>query len=123
MTEPASKPRKRKPRAKAGEGKPQPNTAYVILRRVVPRGGADLHDLYDLDELDPLRTPEELLADLEAGLWLPVGESEARTEKRAIELVVRDQVAGDYKAVAARSWKGGERLYEQTKLVSKPLDE
>ena len=55
--------------------------------------------------------------------WRVVGRvSAASTERKTIEAVVGDR-AGTFKAVAARSWKGGEVRVEQTSMVSRAIEE
>lgn len=104
----------KKPRAKRGEGTAKP-TPYVVLGLVTPTAGTDLAALYGIDKA-------ETIARLHDGAWLLLGEAEGKTEKQAIDAVVGN-AEGTFKAVSARSWKGGETRSQTTVIASKPIEE
>jgi hypothetical protein len=96
-----AEPRKRKARAKPGQGKALPPTRYVVL------------------EMKHL--PAEEMGEEPKEAWTVIGEEDTRTEKQAIDKV-RGSRGGTFRAVAHRSWKGSERLYEQTQMTRETLE-
>lgn len=109
MTEPTDTKPTRKRKAKT----PSVPTEYVVLMNVVPLASTELAAVYPDDVLD--------LAPLQDGTWLPVGNATTKTKKAAIDAVVGGR-GGTFKAVAASSWKGGERRFEQTRITSEPIE-
>ncbi len=91
----------------AEEAKGQP-TAYVVLECVTV--------VLAEEEPDP---GTQAGASFEA--WVPRGKATTKGEVKAIEAVAGVDTEGTYKAVAARSWKGGvERV---TSVRNVPLED
>lgn len=109
MSGTSTKPKR--PRAKRGEGT-QPPTTYVVLR------------MFELPDVLAKALGNDVVG------WVALGVGVSKTEKGAIDSVIAnvDEGAmevlgrsGLYKAVALRSWKGGEEKYEQITLLSRPI--
>jgi hypothetical protein len=60
----------------------------------------------------------------EAAVWEPCGRRLAANKDAAIDgWTEEEEESGTFKAVAAKSWAGGKRVFEHTRMVSEPLEE
>lgn len=91
----------------------QEPTEYVVLERLV------------IEPIGPDATKAlgKHAATLKKGVWVYLGQTKGTgSERKIIDAVVGNR-PGTFKAVAARSWAGGETKAQETIMASKPFEE
>lgn len=98
----------------------QEPTEYVVLQLVRVQGATNFTEVF---EIPPKSKAQRLYASMQKGVWVPIGSTKGTgSERKIIDAVVGNE-PGTFKAVAARSWAGGETKAQETIMASRPFEE